>query len=738
MSRFLGDSYMNGRKKLSACTFLILSGVSLTYPFADAKAQGANVVETTVDAVVVTAQKRAQAAQDVPVAISVVDQAAIISSGATSLTDVQNLVAGVQLINTNGVGTTQAVARGVTTISSGFEATSAVGLYVDETPVSAFTSRFPETVLDDVARIEFLRGPQGTLFGEGSMAGTVRVITNKPDSGAFSGSVAARLYSVESGDVGHGVSGILNVPLVTDELAVRISAQQRRDSGWIDVPALNASDVNRNKQVDLRVASRWVPNDRLTVDLSHTYQDVDQISSHQTRPGVFDPASATPGAGSPRRLDADALTSHLTDLTASYDFGGATLVSASALYEQELSNPRDFAIVVPLFFGRGTTGSALQENVRKARFFTQEVRLVSNGDNVLDWTIGGFYRQLDRREFTSLDFRLTRNGGPFNDLSQATETAESKSYAVFGQVDYDLTRQLSTTVGARYYSDRRDVVFRQLTSSAVFGTRAGTLLIVDAKDNAFSPNVQLNYKADKDTLLFARVAKGFRSGGTNENAPSAASIPPGYGPESIWAYEVGAKTRPMAWLTANAYAFYNDWTDIQLAFTTPDRAFGFNTNAGGARSYGAELELDMRPLRDLSIRANASHTNAKLTDDVVDPANSVVVSKGDRIPYVPTWSVGVSADYSMPVLGVDLLLHGDYRYRSETFSDVRNAPNLANRELHLVNLRVGIGDERWRVSVFAENVLDRQDTNSAEILVALPVRQFVRPRSFGVELRGSF
>jgi iron complex outermembrane receptor protein len=726
---------MKFQKKMALASASVLAISALSnVAFAEERAGQGAVIEELV----VTAQKREQIAQDVPLSISVLDQAAIRNAGATSLTDVQNLVPGVQLVNTNGVGTTQAVARGVTTIAASFEATPAVGLYVDETPISAFTSRFPETALNDVERVEFLRGPQGTLFGEGSMAGTVRIITNKPNSRAISGSLVGRAYVVHNGDSAGGIAGVFNLPIVENKLALRLSGQSKIDAGWVDAPALAAKDINKNEQGDARAALRYTPTDKLTVDLSHTYHTHEQVSSQQTAPGVYDPRSSTVGAGVPVRREVENSTSHLTDLTINYDLGPASVVAATAYYRQSIDNPRDFGPVAPLLIGPGTTGTALQQNERTAEFFTQELRLVSNGDNRLNWTVGGFYRKLERHQFTSLDFRLRRNGASINDLSESTKDSESRSFAVFGQADYDLTDSLSVSAGGRYYSDNRDVLLRQLSTSAIFRTVAGTVLTVKAKDNAFSPSLQLNYKADDDVLVFARIAKGFRSGGSNENAALNVSIPVGYGPESLWSYEIGAKTDPMPWLRVNAYAFYNRWTDIQLSFSTQNRAFTFTSNAGGADSYGLEFETELHPIEGLSINANLSYTHAELSEDVIDPANTLVVSKGNLIPFVPKWSGGVAADYRTDAFGKTLFLHGDYRFRTKTFTNAANTPLLETTPLQNVNLRAGIGDDRWTLSVFAENVTNRHDKTAAEFIVFLPVQQYVRPRVLGVELRTQF
>lgn len=726
---------MSMRKRLAITS---VSAIAVCLAGSPARAQDSE--PGTVQELIVTAQKREQIAQEVPLSLSVVDSRAIQRQGAQSLTDVQSLVPGIQLVNTNGVGTTQAVSRGVTTVAvTAFEATAAVGLYLDETPVSAFTSRFPDLAMSDVERIEFLRGPQGTLFGEGSMAGTIRVITNKPNAQRFSGGVYGRAYDVDGGEAGGSLFGVINLPIREDRLALRVSGQRRVDAGWIDVPVLRAKDINENRQTDLRAALRFTPSEQLTIDLAQTYHKHAQVSSHQTKPGIYDPTASVPGAGVPSRRDIDQTTTNLTELTVNYDFGPVTFVSASGYFKLDTDNPRDFGPVAPLFFGPGIAGSAYQDNDRSTTSFSQELRLVSNGENKLNWTVGAFYRRMERSQSTLFDFNLTRFGVPVLPRYGSADTdSESEAYAIFGEFDYHFTDRLWIALGGRYSSDDRNIVLRQHTTSAAFGTVAGTVLKANAEDSAFSPNVQINYKPDEDVLLFARIAKGFRAGGTNQNAAQTPTIPMAYGPESLWSFEVGAKTDPTPWLRLNGYAFFNRWTDIQLNFSTPNRSFTFVSNAGGADAYGVEFEAQLRPADGLTIDANLAYTHAELVEAVIDPARTLVVSKGNRIPYVPRWAVGVAAHYETEFLGKTLFLHGDYRYRTKTMSDPANTPLLESTDLHNLNIRAAIGDENWQIGVFSENVLNREDTQSAEYVVFVPVRQYVRPRTIGVELRRTF
>ncbi len=255
--------------------------------------------ETLIEEIIVTAQKREQLAQDIPVAITAITSDALENTSAFSIEDLRDLVAGLEIVNAEP-GSNRISSRGVTDIGGAFEATASVGYYLDETPVSSFATSMPEIALWDVERVEVLRGPQGTLFGEGSMAGTIRVIARKPDASAFSANVMGSASSTSKSDGdNYSVRTVLNVPLSDDKLAARLSVGYQDDSGWIDVPNdRGAKDTNDRQQLDARLALRWTPSDALTVDFSYMHQDVERGAPFTaTRRGFKNPPEASPAQG---------------------------------------------------------------------------------------------------------------------------------------------------------------------------------------------------------------------------------------------------------------------------------------------------------------------------------------------------------------------------------------------------------------------------------------------------------
>jgi len=313
--------------------------------------------ELIIEEVIVTAQKREQAAQDIPISLFAVTGDTLEQAGINSLEGIRDIAAGLEIVSVNP-GAVQIAMRGVTNLSGGIESTAAVGYYLDETPVSAFATAMPEFAMWDANRVEVLRGPQGTLFGEGSMGGTIRVITNKPDSSDFYGRVQAEGSTVDGGDTGYAGRGVVNIPLAEDTLALRLTLSHIDQGGWVDVPDLDEEDTNNIQSTDIRAALRWTPSNKLTVDLSYMYQDLELDNTFgQTSPGVLDPQDQLSYAGPVGQLSTEASDYDLFNLTIDYDLGFASLVSATSNFNQDRSWLDDLTPQMPLFFGpAGTNG----------------------------------------------------------------------------------------------------------------------------------------------------------------------------------------------------------------------------------------------------------------------------------------------------------------------------------------------------------------------------------------------
>jgi iron complex outermembrane receptor protein len=696
--------------------------------------------------VVVTAQKRAQNAQDVPISLVALTGETLENWGVQDVQSLGSTVAGLDIISVQP-GSNGFSMRGVTNLAGSIESNSVVGYYVDEIPISA-SGQGPEFALWDLERVEVLRGPQGTLFGEGSMAGTIRIITAKPNLDAFAGRVDGSLSSVAGGGTNGAARAMLNIPLVKDTLGLRLLAGVIDDAGWIDVPDLNRRDANTRRQQDYRAVLRWRPAEALTVDMSYMREQLKLGTEFTaTSPGVLAPRAQLAAAGPVGNLAPTDTTTQNANLTLTWDLGPATLVAATSFFDYRSDWLIDLTPFVPLFFGPATGGTSINPPHATSELWAQELRLASNGKGPLQWTVGAFYKKSDRLDERNFTFFLQHAFGipgfDLTDKSATRDTSNAKSYSIFGEVDYAFTPNWSAQLGVRYYSDDRDYRFEQLTSSLVFGTVAGTKLHAKGKDSDVSPKVSVSWKPTDDVQLYARAAKGFRSGGTNSDSERSPLVPPDYSAESLWSYEVGAKTNVRPGLIANFDVYYNDWTSLQLPFITPDGLFPFSANAGKARSIGGEMELQAQlPIDGMTATVGLAYTDSEIREEVLNALGQVVARKGGKIPNSPKFSGNLALGYRKAVAdGLAVAMRAKWSHRGSTFSDPDNSAAQANDSSNLAFLSVGLEGGRWGIDLYADNLLnDHSSTFRYNRVVAAPLTwiSFVHPRTIGLRARMDF
>lgn len=719
---------------LSALAAAASGAVAQTAPATDAR--------EPIQTIVVTAQKRAEPAQSVPISLYAVTGKQLEDAGISSVEQLGNLAAGVTVSVTNP-GQVNITMRGIGNLSGGLLAGPSVGYYVDESPMSAFSQLMPQMAFWDAERVEVLRGPQGTLFGEGSMGGTLRLITLKPDAAELSGRVQLVGSKLSQGGSGATVRGVINVPLLKDTLALRVGVGHQDLIGWVDYPDLNKTDADNGKQDDARLALRWTPSKQLTVDLSHTYQRIASNDAQATSPGVYHPMALDPTMQAVRRLSPRETTWNLSNLTASYDLGFATVVGSASWFKQDRKPINDLTPIATKFFGPAGAGGIVTQSARNlgVDVQTQELRLVSNGEQALNWTVGA-YHKTDKRVQDQSGFDITIPAfGITNDLSYTTVHASAKGSAVFADFDYKLTDTLALQAGVRRYKADNDQLVHFDTTSAIFGTVAGVERYSAGPSSATSPKLGMSWKASKDVLVYGKVAEGFRDGGSNYQAPGYPVIPAAYGPEKIRAYELGIKSQPTKWLTINAALFENRWTDLQLSFLTGDGLFSYIQNAGKAKSTGGEIEVAARPTNSLRLAVNLASVDSKIDEDVVNALGMQVVSKGQKIPFSPKLQASASASYQFPVsetLGG--LFSATYSQRGATYSDPANTPEGRNDSVKNLYLRMGLNAEGWSAAAFINNATNNQSTTSRSQFIAATVGYgtYVPPRTIGLELNAQF
>lgn len=679
-----------------------------------ARASAAEVAQdsesgTVIAEVVVTALKRSTLLQETPMSMLAVSGETLKQRGIDNVTDLLRATPGLSLID-QGAGQRRLVVRGV---QSAGEAQT--GLYYDETPMSAGApsttndagQRTPELRLFDVERIEVLRGPQGTLYGSGSMGGTVRVLFNKPtyEPGA---AVDSSFESIEGGDTGYQLNAMLNTPLVDDRLAARSVFYYRDRGGYIDNVALGRDDVNSELSRGGRMLLRYQPTDATTVDAAvHIQREDSFVSLWELPAGTH--RSAVP-TQLPVRDDFE-----LYSLTMNWDLGFATFTGVTSLFKRDLAVTIDASRLMANFGPPGAPfrpAALLQPQDIEDR--SHEWRLSSNSSRPLRWTAGVYYEQ--REAFTISEQLLADplTGLPRTPRNVATsrnidDTLEQR--AVFGEISYDITPALTLTAGGRYFEYDKSITGETTVGFPLLGAVVTPPTTVESDEDGWVSKVNVAYEIGGGALLYAQANEGFRPGGANQVIGLPSALTP-YEADSLWNYEVGARTRWFAdALTVNLAAFRIDWDNMQVSGRTRDGAFNFISNAGEARIQGVELEMATMPLRGLELSLTGAYTDAKLTKDQRDPNVNAPGLKGDRIPNVPEYSAAFAAGYEWPLIDAfTAIVRTDVNYVGSSDSEFRpNNPNFEQIDHYtLTNLRLGVRHDPagWAANVFVNNVFD--------------------------------
>jgi iron complex outermembrane receptor protein len=722
--------------------------------------------------ITVTAMKtRTETVHDTPLSVVAMSDEVLQERGAEDLEDVAANVAGFTVQNL-GPGQSQVAIRGISAgqiVRDQPGVKEQVGVYLDESVVSLslFT---PDMDLFDVSRIEVLRGPQGTLFGSGSLSGTVRYITKQPELGVqrWFGEIGGSTLS--EGSQG-GVAKLgFNAPL-GQKAALRVAGYYNALAGYIDAvqPGLTVDeDVNTGYRSGVRAAISFAPSERLVVTPRVLYQKVkmdgwNRVDAYNILANPF--TTTRPAVTLGERQEFSQLDETFTDefaladLTVSYNFGRVGLTSITSYVDRDVRVIRDATSLT----GSVTGGSiGLPEEVytldsplidtTKAKLFTQELRLSGGGDR-LSWVAGGFYSHTDRdygqdlptTGFTALSGIPTQGlRAPEDSLFWSSLGYQLDQFALFGEATYSLTDALSLTAGLRYYnfSEDKEQVFDGIfahdnTGTAVVSQPGST----DA--DGLAPRLILTYKVSESTNLNAQVARGFRLGGVNDplNVPlcTAEDLVTFGGretwkDETVWNYEVGSKSRILGNRgNLNVAAFYMDVSDLQATVTAGSCSSRLIFNVPEARTRGFEAEFALAPTRSFDFAVSASYNDSEL-GSTVPPVSATGIEEGRRLPTVPEFQLAAAATYQRE-MGQDLLgyVTGTFQHVGSRYTQVAD-PDLGTLDLlsfgantigapltattftydpllpsyDIVNLRVGVRRERWDVALYANNLTDER------------------------------
>jgi len=663
---------------------ILLAGASLLVAAGPAFAQQGQGTE--VEEIVVTATKREESLQKVPFSINAQTAEAIQRSGSMNLEDLSRNVAGLAVQNL-GPGQSQVSVRGVSAgqiVRDQPGVKEQVGVYLDESAISLslFT---PDLDLFDLNRVETLRGPQGTLFGSGSVGGTIRYITNQPRLGETGGALEAGLNKIDGGGIGGDLKGAVNIPL-GDKAALRLVGYRTNYAGFIDsIGPAAGKDINDGDRTGGRISVLIEPNDRIRLTPRLVYQKVE--SNGFNRSEVWNlyanPQTTTVPAITfkenqqylkLREKFTDEMV--LADLKVEADVTDAmALTSVTSYSTRDILVSRDASALtgsVSVDLGFPAAGVQLASNLRdttEVNNFSQELRLASTGEGPLQWVAGAFYSKVERTynqrlptpgydAYTDARFgagtsAAVANGFPLNSPYNARLPYDIKQYAVFGEATYQVTDRLKATAGARYYNFKEE---RSFKSGGLFSN--GDNRTDQTKSDGVSPRFILSYEATENVTINGGVSKGFRLGGVNDplNAGLCTAADralfggyQSYKDESLWNYELGVKAR-RGGNTFNVAGFYNKIDNLQVTLDAGSCSSRIVFNVDKAHSSGVEFELGLNPAEGLTLNLSGSVTDSKFDTTLPGALTAATgIRDGNRLPSVPKFQVTASGSYEFPV-----------------------------------------------------------------------------------------
>ncbi|GHC08719.1 TonB-dependent receptor [Thermomonas carbonis] len=728
---------------------------------------------TELQSVVVTANKRPEDVLNVASSISVVGEEQMQSLGAAQLTDYAAYVPGLQVASDGTPGQTRVSLRGIAPLSSG----ATVGTYIDDSPVGsngiyqAATIFMLDLLPYDIERVEILRGPQGTLYGAGSMGGLIKYVTKAPDLVESEFRIGGGVSSVADGGTGNNLRFGANVPLLADRLGMRVSYSRNNQPGYVDNSITGEDDINEVSQTSARLALLW-QGDAFNLKLTAMRQGIDSDNNGTVS---LDPADYSPLDGesdhlvyvdAPFQKDVDYYAA-----TLSWDLGWGDFTSATGYSKIDTRVRQDVTVdygrFTDLGLGLPFPGASYFDTRLDFTQLTQEFRLASKAGQRFDWLVGAFYSKEsgDNRQhiqLTQLDGSALPD--PFEaiagDLATLNLPTRYKELSFFANASYQFSERFKLGGGVRYA--KNDQTFSQDVTS-------GLLLPIGSspngsKENVFTWSLAPQFQLSKDTLLYARVATGYQPGGPNVKLPG---VPDQVDSSTLANYELGLKSLfADNRVQVELAVFRIDWEDIQV-ISTFDGASGL-VNGGTATSQGIEFSSLFQPTANLRLGFNAAWTDAELTEDfptLVVPSDPYIVNLlsglgGDRMPYTPKLSFSATADYFIPLGGNGWEAHigGGYRWVGDrvngtterevildgaTMTPVQTtvtAP-LKLDSYGAFDLYAGVSNDHWSIRAFLKNAGDRraystvaahenQLTGVTEELVAAPIQ----PRTFGIEV----
>ena len=758
----------------------LLAGLAMGFAQAASAETTAAPAATAVPEVVVTAEKRTSTVQNTPMSITALTGAQLKAEGVDGIMGVVTSTPGLS-VRSAGPGQTELEMRG---LSSGGGSSPTVGFYLDETPLSPPANALNgKVVIDpdlfDLNRVEVLRGPQGTLYGSGSMGGTVKLVTNQPNPAKYEGEIAAEVSDTDGGGANGGVNAMVNVPIVKDKAALRVVFSDKQVSGWIDrdvvdnfplesgscagwfgygcvrgnVAAATVNQVNKNVNDEHlnsgRITLLLKPVDGLSVTAS--------IMDQQLSMGGYSEYDIPYGGGSKlAHYEAAPIAEpfydnfKLASLVVKYEAPWFDVTSSSSYWKRRESNTMEVTETIQnLTASTGFIPISFNETDGSNQF-SQELRLSSRGEGKLQWVGGVFYSTLDSSYVATnaaAAYAPISVGGaaanPDGIIYDANNPYHLKQYAIFGDATYQLTPSLRLKAGFRWFHYDTNFSYNETG----WGTQNGNATPVEGalteSAEGVTPSFNVSYRPNSNLTVYGTISKGFRPGGISLPAPTSLCGPQPltYKPDTVTNYELGEKTRLFGGiLTVNSDFYYIKWNNIQQ-YINPPCDYPYTVNAGTAESYGPEIEVSMKLGHGFTLTANGAANNATLTS--VLPSLQGILNVGQRILNIPRGTASAALTYRTT-------LRNDYDLTARVSGDyVGDSVDVAyaKRDLPaytLIKARIGIERDNWSVSLFSDNltntraILSINNTSFGWLDPAVTRASTNQPRTIGIDVDRKF
>ena len=704
----------------------------------------------------VTANKRGEeSVLSTPMAIQAITGDQLSSQGIVQFADYARSISGLSFED-QGPGDKKFVIRGLDSTGA-----STTGVYFDDIVVTANNpqdggGREPDIRLVDMERVEVLKGPQGTLYGASSMSGTVRMLTNKPDATqTYAAFNAGTGYTDGANGANYTYDGTVNLPLISDVLAVRVVGYQSEQKGWIDNNLLGQNGVNNAKVDGGRVSLRWSIGDAATLDLMYLHQATTTIGAAWFQPSFGTYVQAN-NSTSPWNESLDAynvafnwkvaagtVTASLSKMRRdiNYQYPGSRILCT--LY----ANPRSTCYGFDNAVIEQYRSNAFQPQVRNV--LSSELRYASAWSGPVQLVAGAFYDNEDANFLSTVygldpQMRILPTLPNIYGNRYVHNSVEQK--AIFGELNYSITDALTITGGVRAF----EFDIGQRSQNLPTNTRAvpAPIVLTDSTDKSATYKGNIQYKFSPNQQVYFTFAEGFRSGGNNEPDFTTGTVLPPYKSDALKSFELGGKGRYLDGLLEADLALYQmNWSNLQqrISANIPGSSVQMIANVGSARIRGAELGLQARPNRDLDLLFGLTATAMQDIITQAPPPSSSgppVNRVGDRVPNVPKFTGNIYVQYGLPLFGWDTTARLDYSFVGDSFSDFYQKSNeqyVKVGDYSLVNLRLNFNRGAWKLGAYVDNIANRVGVITASIDTRTPVEEFATmPRTVGVTANYTF